>query len=414
MVRVTGNALTPTANKVLEIARSQVGYHEGRDANGNWNNDQKYSKQTPGLAWSNFMAWCCTFIAWCAWKAGISYLVPQTASTDTAASWYQKRQQWSTEPAIGAQGFLANGTNEFHTFWVWAYDDTYIWTYEGNSNNTGSPQGDGVYSLVRRRRDAVIEGYGYPAYPEGIISADPAWADRAPKAPVPPKPKRKKKPVKQTISFTVAENNLKSLPVNSDVLGTLLATPLASVLLVCEADLNQFKSVIGNLRGYKTHDLHLGDNTYDAFVLYKPTIWSHVSTRFVKLYDGVGNISYTRHIAVTVLQHLATGQEFSFISFHSVTAGNDRERRRLRRIGRKNLNRVVATERKTGRPVIKAGDDNTPKNNDPSATVHTSHGIDHQWAWNGQGVTIQRTGAHTVGTTSDHRALVVRYGATVG
>lgn len=182
MSKVVGTALTPSANKVIALAKSQVGYHEGRDKDGNWNNIQKFSPAVPGLEWSQGQAWCATFISWLALKSGFSSLFPRTASTDVAATWYQSRGQWSEYPAIGAQGFLAHGADEFHTFLVWAYDDTYIYTVEGNSNTNGSPQGDGVYSLKRIRRDAIVEGYGYPAYPEGIISADPAWKSKAPKA----------------------------------------------------------------------------------------------------------------------------------------------------------------------------------------------------------------------------------------
>lgn len=183
---------TPTADKIIALAETQVGYHEGRDPSGNWNNHQKYSPAVPGLEWSQNQAWCATFISWLALKTGLAALFPRTASTVTAASWYQKRGRWSTYPAIGAQGFLAHGGAEFHTFLVTGYDDQYIYTIEGNSNTNGSPQGDGVYALKRIRRDAIVEGYGYPAYPEGIVSADPAWASHNPvhKA-VAAKPKRK-------------------------------------------------------------------------------------------------------------------------------------------------------------------------------------------------------------------------------
>lgn len=170
---------TPTADKVIALARTQVGYHEGRTGTV-WNNHQKYSPAVPGLEWSQGQAWCATFISWLALKTGLAALFPRTASTVTAATWYQKRGRWSTYPAIGAQGFLAHSGAEFHTFLVTGYDAQYIYTIEGNSNNNGSPQGDGVYALKRRRSDAIVEGYGYPAYPEGIVSADPAWAKQNP------------------------------------------------------------------------------------------------------------------------------------------------------------------------------------------------------------------------------------------
>ena len=180
----------PTSvDRIIAIAKAEIGYHEGRDPSGNWNNRQKYSPAVPGLEWSQNQAWCATFISWCAMKADLATLFPRTASTDTAAAWYKARKRWSEYPAIGAQGFLGVGNDMHHTFLVVAFDDTYVYTVEGNTNTNGSPQGDGVYSLKRRRRDANLVGYGYPAYPEGIVSADPAWR-AAPKPAVPPAPAR--------------------------------------------------------------------------------------------------------------------------------------------------------------------------------------------------------------------------------
>lgn len=193
------SSLTPTADKVLKVALGQVGYREGRDKDGNWNNHQKYSPAVPGLEWSQGQAWCATFVSWVAMTAGAASLFPRTASTDAAASWYQQNKRWSQYPAIGAQGFLARGSDEFHTFLVVKYDDTYIWTVEGNTNTTGSPQGNGVYELRRRRRDTEVEGYGYPAYPEGIVSADPAWKSQRPKVDPRPAPK----PVKLGLSWNM-------------------------------------------------------------------------------------------------------------------------------------------------------------------------------------------------------------------
>ena len=178
-----------SAQDVIRIAKSQIGYHEGKSGN-NWNNIQKYSPAVPGLEWSQGQAWCATFVSWVAQEAKHKDLFPVTASTDTAASWFQKNKRWSEYPAIGAQGFLAHGTDEFHTFIVTDYDDTYIYTVEGNTNNNGSSQGDGVYALKRKRKDPLVEGYGYPKYPEGIKNADPAHQDWNPTSvtPQPAKP----------------------------------------------------------------------------------------------------------------------------------------------------------------------------------------------------------------------------------
>jgi hypothetical protein len=61
-----------------------------------------------------------------------------------------------------------------HTGIVIAYDATYIWAVEANTNDNGSAEGDGVYIRKRKRSDANVYGYGLPAYAEGIITADTA------------------------------------------------------------------------------------------------------------------------------------------------------------------------------------------------------------------------------------------------
>lgn len=174
---------SPSAKKIIDLALTQVGYHEGRKGS-TWTNQQKYSPAVPGLEWSQGQAWCATFISWLALKSGFAKLFPSTASTDTAVRWWKTEHRWSEYPAIAAQGFLGRSGDMFHTFLVIDFDDTFVWTVEGNTNDTGSPQGDGVYQLKRRRDDAQIEGYGLPKFPEGIVSADPV---RAPNNPKPPK-----------------------------------------------------------------------------------------------------------------------------------------------------------------------------------------------------------------------------------
>lgn len=186
-----------TAEKVIAIAKAEVGYHEGRSGN-IWNNHQKYSSAVPGLEWSQNQAWCATFVSWVALKAGVASLYPRTASTDAAAAWYKKAGRWSEYPAIGAQGFLGHGNDMHHTFFVIGMDDEYVTTVEGNTNNNGSPQGDGVYSLRRHRRDASIAGYGYPKFPEGIDSADPKFGRAKP---------TKGKPVKKPAKNLVEQAN---------------------------------------------------------------------------------------------------------------------------------------------------------------------------------------------------------------
>jgi hypothetical protein len=180
-------AVTPES--ILKIAKAEVGYREGRSG-GHWNNDQKYSKETPTLAWSNYQAWCATFVSWVAYKGGASDLFPRTASCATGVAWFKRIGRWSEYPAIGAQVFYGSGGGT-HTGLVVSFTADTITTVEGNTNGNGSAEGDGVYLKTRRRRDAYVYGYGYPKYAGGIVSADPKYAGSkpAPSKPAPSKPK---------------------------------------------------------------------------------------------------------------------------------------------------------------------------------------------------------------------------------
>ncbi|WP_405560674.1 CHAP domain-containing protein [Streptomyces sp. NBC_01180] len=173
--------MTATAAGVIKIASAEVGYHEGRSG-GHWNNNEKYAAQVPGLSWANYQAWCATFVSYCAYKAGAASLFPSTASCATGVAWFKSRKRWSEYPAVGAQVFYGPGGGS-HTGIVVAYDSATITTIEGNTNTNGSAEGDGVYRKTRQRRDNYVYGYGYPAYAEGIKSADPAYAGKAPASP---------------------------------------------------------------------------------------------------------------------------------------------------------------------------------------------------------------------------------------
>lgn len=165
-----------TAQAVIGKARLEVGYHEGRTGSG-WNNQQKYAGIV-GLP--NGQAWCDTFVYAMAKLGGCLPLWPQPPSPgcDVTANAWKKMGRWSEYPAIGAQAFIGRPSDLVHTFLVIDYDATFIYTIEGNTNTSGSPQGDGVYARKRTRKEIV--GYGYPRYPGGIVSADPKYAAGTP------------------------------------------------------------------------------------------------------------------------------------------------------------------------------------------------------------------------------------------
>ncbi|QPB09781.1 endolysin endopeptidase [Streptomyces phage Shady] len=158
-------------SRLVAVADAEVGYHEGF-SNGHWNNLQKYSPAVPGLEWSQNQAWCQTFQSWIFQTAGLKALAPVTASCYTAVQWFKGRGRFSYYPAVGAQVFFGPGGGS-HVGVVTSYDADYVYTVEGNTNDNGSAEGDGVYRRKRARRDDYLYGYGYPAYAEGSVSADP-------------------------------------------------------------------------------------------------------------------------------------------------------------------------------------------------------------------------------------------------
>ncbi|MEU5577771.1 hypothetical protein ABZ791_10820 [Streptomyces huasconensis] len=85
--------------------------------------------------------------------------------------WFTDRGRWNWHPATGSQVFYGPSGGD-HTGIIIAYDATFIWAVEANTSDNGSTEGDGVYIRKRRRSDATVYGYGYPAYAEGIITAD--------------------------------------------------------------------------------------------------------------------------------------------------------------------------------------------------------------------------------------------------
>ncbi|MFC8171217.1 hypothetical protein [Streptomyces sp. NPDC057325] len=170
--------------RYVNLLRSQAGYHEGRDANGNWNNVQKYSPATLGLEWSQGMAWCAVFTAWGADELGARDRWPITASCYTAVQWWRKNGRWTEYPVLGGPFYMGT-VGQDHVGVVTAYDADSIWTVEGNTSSGGSFQGDGVYLRVRPRRGPGSPyGYGIPQFDEATVSADPRLGGTA-KASVP-------------------------------------------------------------------------------------------------------------------------------------------------------------------------------------------------------------------------------------
>lgn len=167
-----------TIQSVIDVARSQLTYQEGRTVHG-FDNIQKYSEQLPGFSWSDGQPWCAVFAHWCLWQAGIE--VPKgarSASCATSVKAFQKAGRFTEYPVVGAIVFYGKGGGE-HCGIVNGWDLVHEIAIEGNTNTTGSAEGDGVYEKERERRSAYVFGYGLPYYEHDIaITPDPHWKGR--------------------------------------------------------------------------------------------------------------------------------------------------------------------------------------------------------------------------------------------
>lgn len=147
-----------SATKVLNIARSQLGYAEGR------NNDNKFGRWY-GM---NHVSWCDQFVSWVAATAGASDIIGRAAYTPSHAAWFKARGRWGHTPRRGAIVFFdfPDSVRRIqHVGIVESVRGNRVVTIEGNtSSGSGGSQsnGGGVYRRVRAR--STIVGYGYPDY----------------------------------------------------------------------------------------------------------------------------------------------------------------------------------------------------------------------------------------------------------
>jgi len=194
-----------TADKVISIALSQVGYLEKSrvayqaDKNvlykftegAGSDNYTKYGKEMHDIypAVMDFpAAWCDCFVDWCFYQAyGVANakgLLCGNFDDYTVASaqlYKNKNAYYKKNPQVGDQIFFNNGTRICHTGLVYKVSSDTVYTVEGNTNagNTLVPNGGGVakksYPLTYER----IDGYGRPKYdteiPDGWNESNNAW-----------------------------------------------------------------------------------------------------------------------------------------------------------------------------------------------------------------------------------------------
>jgi hypothetical protein len=149
--------MSKLSDKALQIAITQIGQDE-KPHGSNWGEPVKSYLASVGL---NFAAsWCMAFLYWCFTKAATSLKVVNTAvkSGGVLHVWNTAPKEYrATKPSIGSIFIMSFGNGLGHTGIVEKFDANFIYTIEGNTNDTGSREG--IEVCRKKRARTSIKGY---------------------------------------------------------------------------------------------------------------------------------------------------------------------------------------------------------------------------------------------------------------
>lgn len=160
--------MAPTAARVLEVARSQLGYTEPGTGDRPGTQVTKYGRWYS--SWSHQSGyvdtyWCAMFCSWVFASAGFGIgEAGRFGNCNPWIRWWKSQKRWAGSPVAGAQVFFdwdGDGAAEHVGLVESLRPDGRIVTLEGNASPGGGKH-DGVYRMVRGR--AYILGYGLPPY----------------------------------------------------------------------------------------------------------------------------------------------------------------------------------------------------------------------------------------------------------
>lgn len=131
----TDKAPVGSVARLIQVAKSQVGYIEGPK-----DNETKYGAYTK----ANFQPWCGSFVNWCANEAGVK--IPNTVFTPSGAAAFKKAGAWidgdlaDPEPGdIAYFDFPNDGADRISHVGIVIEDneDGTVWCIEGNTTGDG-------------------------------------------------------------------------------------------------------------------------------------------------------------------------------------------------------------------------------------------------------------------------------------
>ncbi|MFF3672383.1 peptidoglycan DD-metalloendopeptidase family protein [Streptomyces sp. NPDC002120] len=154
--------MASTAASMINLARTQIGYREGpRD------NENKFSKETPSLGWSDQQPWCQTFVSWLAWKTNNKDVIPTTASCLTCTNYFKSRGQFHYQGPKPGDLVMYGANGGTHVDMVTEVSGAKIRVIGGNTGgnlNGAYYNGNGVYEKWIDASSSKIHGFGRPSY----------------------------------------------------------------------------------------------------------------------------------------------------------------------------------------------------------------------------------------------------------
>lgn len=173
----TAKAPKGSVARLIQVAKSQVGYIEGPK-----DNETKYGAYTK----ANFQPWCGSFVNWCANEAGVK--IPNTVYTPGGAAAFKKSGAWidgdiaDPEPGdIAYFDFPSDGVDRISHVGIVIEDneDGTVWCIEGNtsSKKAGSQRNGGeackqlrAFKKNKAGVQVSIVGFGRPKFKSGVAT----------------------------------------------------------------------------------------------------------------------------------------------------------------------------------------------------------------------------------------------------
>lgn len=140
-------------NVALNVAAGEIGVKEiGYTNTGKRVREYQAATTLGGTGWS----WCAAFIAWImaavARSLSLNQFWSNSPDCDEILTFARRRGIVYETPEVGDVGLVMKSQNDAtHIFQVEAINGDHLTTIEGNTNNDGSANGDGVYRLTWRK-----------------------------------------------------------------------------------------------------------------------------------------------------------------------------------------------------------------------------------------------------------------------